>query len=323
MLFLGRKESTPEMNLSHVSLHGGEPSAWAEDLYQPSAVLPETLVTPGRRTCANLQCTATWTAPWRNRRRPLFEDQWGCSGRCMLTLVLAAIRRESASASAYAAAGHHQHRLPLGLLLLEQGWITHPELQRALELQREQGGRIGELLIRECGVEPGIITRGLCMQWSCPVLGTHGFSPRTMALAAPRVLVERLGFLPLRVAGSRMLYVGFEDSLNASAALALEQMTELKVESGLMKTDEYQAARTSLLECEGIELKEESFSETDALAARITAVLEQKQPVASKLVRLHRFYWLRLWLEPGARGRHGMLPQSGEDVLDYVFTMGR
>jgi hypothetical protein len=119
------------------------------------------------------------------------------------------------------------------------------------------------------------------------------------------------------------LYVGFEDRLDASTALALEQMTDLKVESGLVQTEEYAAARRSLLECDGVPASSEMVAETDALAARITAVLEQKQPVASKLVRLHHYYWLRMWLETGARSGSGTLPRDREDVLDYVYTVGK
>jgi hypothetical protein len=54
----------------------------------------------------------------------------------------------------------------------------------------------------------------------------------------------------------------------------------------------------------------------------ITALMEQKQPIASRLVRLHQYYWLRMWLESGALGKVGSLPATGEDVRDYVFAVG-
>jgi hypothetical protein len=154
------------------------------------------------------------------------------------------------------------------------------------------------------------------------MLTANGFTPRTMALVLPRLFVEEFGMLPLRVAGSRILYLGFEDHLDASVAFALEQMTELKVENGLMPTEEFAAARQNLLEYEGVPIKMENVDEPDALAARITAILEQMQPVASKLVRMHRYFWLRLWLERGARGVQGALPRDREDTFDYVFKVG-
>ena len=54
----------------------------------------------------------------------------------------------------------------------------------------------------------------------------------------------------------------------------------------------------------------------------ITAILEQKQPMASRLVRLHQYYWLRMWLESGALGKAGNLPVTSEDVKDHIFTVG-
>jgi hypothetical protein len=192
-----------------------------------------------------------------------------------------------------------------------------------LEAQRESGtGRIGDWLQSECGLEAKYITRGLSMQWNCPVLTTEGFAPEAMALAVPKLFVEKFELLPLRVAGSRILYLGFDDRLDATSAFAVEKMTELKVESGLVEGAQFQAARGRLLEYQGVEMKMETAADEDVLAARMTAILEQKKPIASRLVRLHQYYWMRVWLESAAVGKVGSLPRTGEDVMDYIFTIG-
>ena len=274
-----------------------------------------------QRLCGYAECSSGWTVPWRSRKRPVFEGQWGCSGRCVLALVRAAVQRELGDG--VVGSQPHRHRVPLGLVMLAQGWITHPQLRRALEAQRENGsGRIGDWLVSECGLDAEQITRGLSMQWSCPVLPMKGFAPEAMALVMPRVFVDEFGLLPLRVAGSRILYLAFEDRLDAAAALAIEQMTELKVESGLVDGKEFQPARRQLLEHESVPVKIEVAADSHALSARITAIVEQKQPVASRLVRLHQYYWLRLWLERGAISGVGSLPKNSEDVRDFVFTLG-
>ena len=65
--------------------------------------------------------------------------------------------------------------MPLGLVLLAQGWITHPQLQAALEAQKASGqGRIGDWLQQSCGLPEERVTRGLGVQWSCPVLALDG-----------------------------------------------------------------------------------------------------------------------------------------------------
>jgi hypothetical protein len=332
MPYLNRKSVDPgDDALMRGALGAANGAMWEGDEYRPSdriaglngLRLPLSLAqTQQRRLCSNVECASGWTRPWRNRRRPIFEDQWGCSGRCVLSMVQAAVQRELGDAAEPAAAPH-RHRVPLGLLMLAQGWITHPQLRRALEAQRENGtGRIGDWLQSECGVEPERVTRGLSMQWSCPVLTTEGFSPESMALVAPKLFAEKFGLLPLRVAGSRILYLGFEERLDASAAFAMEKMTDLKVESGLVVGSQLRAARGRMLECDGVKMKVETVADKDVMAARMTAILEQKQPVASRLVRLHQYYWMRIWLESGATGRIGSLPRTGEDVNDYVFMIG-
>jgi hypothetical protein len=333
MPFLGRRAVNSEAD---VLLRGASGTAtgamWDADEYRPSGRItwpdrqgmPASLEqTEQRRICSNVECPGGWTRPWRNRRRPVFEGQWGCSGRCVLAMTRAAILREQGDEADSAVLTPHRHRVPLGLLMLGQGWITHPQLRKALESQRANGtGRIGDWLQSECGVEPEQVTRGLSMQWNCPVLTTEGFSPEAMALVAPRLFVEKFGLLPLRIAASHILYLGFEERLDASAAFAIDRMTDLKIESGLVTGAQFQSARRRLLDCNAVEMKLLTVADKDALAARMTAILEQMQPVSSRLARVHQYYWMRVWLENGALSKTGHLPRTGEDVSDYVFMIG-
>jgi Type II secretion system (T2SS), protein E, N-terminal domain len=310
----------------------GNGVAWQEDEYRPSnqvarlgglGLSPSLEEVQQRRFCGSTGCSSGWTMPWRSRRRPIFEGQWGCSGRCVLAMVQTAVSRELGEAGESAISPPHRHRIPLGLMMLAQGWITQSQLQKALTAQRERGsGRIGEWLKTECGLAPEQIMRGVSMQWGCPVLTTEGFSPESMALVMPKIFVEKLGVLPLRTAGSRILYLGFSEQLDASAAFATEQMTKLKVESGVVDAAQFETARGRLLECDGVDLKLETVEDKDVMAAKITAILEQKRPIGSRLVRLHDNYWLRMWLESGTIGRSGSLPTTREDVMDHVFYIG-
>jgi hypothetical protein len=331
MPYLERKDmNTGSDALMRGALRIANGAMWDGDEYRPSSgstgmSLPSLFAQrqQQRRLCSNVECANGWIRPWRNRRRPIFEGQWGCSGRCVLAMTQSAVQRELGDRTESIRTTPHRHRVPLGLLMLAQGWITHPQLRRALEAQRESGtGRIGDWLQSECGVEAEKVTRGLSMQWSCPVLTTDGFSPHAMVLVAPKLFAEKFGLLPLRVAGSRILYLGFEERLDASAAFAMEKMTGLKIECGLVVGAQFQAARNRMLGCNGVETKLVTVADKDALAARMTAILEHKQPIASRLTRLHQYYWMRIWLESGAFGKTGSLPATGEDVIDYVFMIG-
>ena len=275
------------------------------------------------RICGAYGCGTRWMAPWKNRRRPIFEQEWGCSSRCLTQLVDAAVRREAGEGIRADWHEPHRHRVPLGLVLLAQGWITHPQLQTALQSQRESGhGRIGDWLKQSCGLEEERITRGLGMQWNCPVLTTNGFSPAAMALVMPKRLIVEFGLVPLRIAGSSLLYMAFQDRMNAAIALGVEQMTGLKVESGLLDGKEFETARASVLSAEGVPIEMKLAADRDALTAAIVRALGQRQPLAARMVRVHQYYWLRMWLESGAMSGTGTVPPGPEDVQDYLFQVG-
>ena len=144
-----------------------------------------------------------------------------------------------------------------------------------------------------------------------------------MALAAPRVLVERLGLLPLRMAAERILYLAFEDRMDASAAFAMERMSGLKVESGLVDGTQLKSARERLLRSTFVDATLEQVPDAEAMTMKMAAALCELRPRASRLVRVHQFCWMRMWLERGAmRSWDGGVPTSKEDVVDRIYTIG-
>jgi hypothetical protein len=291
----------------------------------PEWIVPE-MAMPGwgRTECGNPACSMRWLAFLKDRRRPVFEGRWGCCARCLQSLTEAAIRREGGEVETRAEELAYPHRMPLGLILLEEGWITHAQLQHTLEMQRRAGtGRIGSWLIATCGVEPGQVTRALGMQWHCPVLSTEGFDPQAMVLAMPRVLLERTGMVPLRVAG-RGMYVGFEGRLDAVAVLAMERMSGLRVQSGIVVEEQWREARKRLSDWYRAETPVGMVPDVEALSKETAAALSRLQPRASRLVCVHELYWLRMWLETGAMSkREGGIPPAQEDVVDRVYTIRR
>ena len=273
--------------------------------------------------CGNPACLRRWLSLLKDRRRPIFEQRWGCSRRCVEAIAFAALRRESGEGEEIEGANAHRHRVPLGLILLGQGWITQSQLQRALEMQQRAGsGRIGRWLTEECGVATDCVTRGLGMQWGCPVIGIEGFQPEAMVRAAPRLLIETLGMVPLRVVGRRILYLAFADRMDASAAFAMERMSGLKVESGLANAAELRAARDRLCACDFVDARYDQVADLESMAKRMAAAVVKFKPRASRLVRIHEFYWLRMWLEEGSMSSgNGGIPASKEDVADRVYEL--
>lgn len=264
--------------------------------------------------CANPGCRAGWLRLWRSRSVPVFEGGWCCSPECTRAQVEAALRREMGPRPA--AAQMHRHRVPLGLALLERGWIAAEALQRALAAQRQAGGgRIGHWLRRQ-GVAEGLIARALGLQWSCPVFSLESCSPESLAALLPRLFVDAFGALPLRLAAEKILYLGFEDRLDPALALAVERMTGLRVESGVVEESQFRRAHARALEAcyPGVELVE-AASEA-ALAGALARAIERARPAASRLVRVHDCVWLRMGFGPQA----GAVPalNAVRDVIGSV-----
>jgi len=127
--------------------------------------------------------------------------------------------------------------------------------------------------------------------------------------------------VPLRVAGSKLLYVAFEEQMNAAAALGVEMMSGLKVESGLLPGSQLATARAAILAADAVPVEMKQVEDRETLTAGIVRVLEHHQPLATRLVRVHQYYWLRMWLESGAMTGVGNVPSSPEDVKDYLFLV--
>jgi len=278
-----------------------------------------------RPVCAAPGCNALGRF-WKRTGRPMLDGRWACGRACLVKLVEAAVWRELGDSAPADVVLTHRHRVPLGLVLLAQGSITQEQLQRALSVQESAGsGRIGEWLVETCGVDQRDILRALSVQWNCPVLSPTGFDPGKMALVMPKRLRERLGVLPMRVAGGRILYLAAEERLDAAAAFALERMSGLTVESGLLPSEEMIEGTARIGACESVECLEMVVKNSGAVVEAVSSALMQAQPMASRLVRLHEFFWVRMWLERGSldpRGRHGLLPATGEDVVDLLYRFG-
>lgn len=258
---------------------------------------------PARRAawfpiCANPGCRASWLRLSRNRSTPIFEGGWCCSPECTRAQIEAALRRDMGSRLAGPEA--HRHRVPLGLSMLEQRWITADQLRCSLAAQRQAGtGRLGHWLRRQ-GVSEGLIARALGLQWSCPVLSLEVHPPEPLTALLPRLFVDAFGALPLRVAAEKILYLGFEDRLDPGLALAVESMTGLRVESGIVEESGFRRAHARALEARypAVELVE-AVSET-ALAGVMAKAIERAGPAESRLVRVHDCVWLRMVLRPGS-----------------------
>lgn len=263
-------------------------------------------------TCANPECESGWLHLWRSRTTPVFEGGWTCSAECTRERIDAAVARELDGRSNGGVT--HHHRVPLGLVMLEQGWITQAQLRRALDAQKTAGtGRLGDWLIQQDAVAEDRITRALGLQWSCPVLPLEFHDAASLSAVMPRLFVDAFGALPLRVAAGRVVYLGFEEAPDPVLALAVERMTGLRAESGVVQGSRFREAHGRMLEAKfpAVELVE---AVSQAAAGYVLArSVERARPAEARLVRVHDCLWLRMWRRTPGDGL--ARPEAVEDVV--------
>jgi hypothetical protein len=268
------------------------------------------------QTCANPGCGSGWLHLWRSRAAPIFEGGWTCSAACTSARIAAALWRELDGRGS--AEQSHRHRVPLGLVMMEQGWITSGQLRQALDAQKEAGaGRLGHWLVRQQRVSEQLVTRALGLQWSCPVLPMEFHDAEALTPLVPRLFVDAFRALPLRVAAGRLLYLGFEERLDPVLALAIERMTGLRVESGLVQGSQFRSAHTRMLSARFPPVELIEAGSEPATVHALSKAIERAQPVESRLVRAHDCLWLRMWPRPQA----GPLPEANS-VADLICSIG-
>jgi hypothetical protein len=267
------------------------------------------------RSCANPGCGSGWLHLWRDRSAPVFEGGWSCSPACTSVLVASAVRREMEDRSAAPPA--YRHRIPIGLVMLEQGWITQEQLRGALEAQKTAGaGRLGRWLVRSQGVSEKLVARALALQWNCPVLSPEFEGAEFLTPLIPRLFLDAFGVLPMRVAAGKILYLGFEDRLDPVLALAIERMTGLRVEWAVVEESFFRRAHARMLDARfpPVELVEAAGEQ--ALIRTLARTVERLRPAEARLTRVHDCLWLRLWLHQPS----GPVPDA-DAVRDVIASM--
>lgn len=160
------------------------------------------------------------------------QQGWCCSQECFE----AAFERLAAPLLRTLAAPRRPrpHRVPLGLLLLSLGEITSQQLRQALAAQATHGqGRVGDWLVRQGAIKEDTVAAGVALQWArptFPLAQSQGW--RQCRGWAPQAMLDSLQMLPLHFAAQqRLLFVGFTQSVDATALAALAYIFECKTES--------------------------------------------------------------------------------------------
>jgi hypothetical protein len=191
-----------------------------------------------------------------------------------------------------------RHRIPLGLMLFSTGAITQPDLQSALQAQKDSGsGRIGEWLQKSGAVSEAQVTSALAMQWSCPVfpLDSHRRF-LDCAQLIPMPLLESARMVPVHyLPSSKFLYVAFAESIDYTTLYGVEQMLDCRTEPCVASESSLERALEELRQQpRPPEMVVDGVVDADEMAATARSYALQLGADDANIVCCGEYIWTRL-----------------------------
>ena len=118
----------------------------------------------------------------------------------------------------------------LGEILISRGLINAQQLDEALELQKKEGGLIGEVLTRLKYVTEEAIAWALTVQYGFPYLPLSGYEiDKEIITVIPHDFATENGVIGIDKIGS-VLTIAMSNPLNFEAIQELEEKTRCKVQ---------------------------------------------------------------------------------------------
>lgn len=119
---------------------------------------------------------------------------------------------------------------PLGELLIERGVITASQLEEALNVQKQKGGLIGEIIVELGFAEEKDIAYSLSIQYGFPYIPLDNYEINSDVInIIPRQVVEQYCLMPLDKIGSTLM-IAMADPLNFHAVEDIEYLTNCVVQ---------------------------------------------------------------------------------------------
>lgn len=118
----------------------------------------------------------------------------------------------------------------LGELLIESKMITRPNLEHALQVQKEKGGLIGQILVALKYTTEEAIAQALTAQYGFPYLplGNYEIDPVVVKII-PEQVARQFGLIAIDRVGN-ILTIVMSNPLNSQAIEDVEMTTKLSMQ---------------------------------------------------------------------------------------------
>jgi hypothetical protein len=240
------------------------------------------------------------------------HGSWYCTARCFRWAAEQEILRILKPVTEQAA---RLSRIPLGLNLIGQGLLTVEQLKKATDEQKEAGGEIGELLVRQGAVSEKQVTAVRATEWGCPVFTLPKHAIR-IGINLPPSLMRIYSMIPVHYGvRTNLLLVGFVHNVEYGLLYAIEQITGCETKPCFVTPGDFQTQmqqQQKELEQPGLipvrELKCEDIQTAAEIAHTLcTSGLEIEADEAF-LGKCKDYLWARL--------------KNGPQAIDLLFRAG-
>jgi len=133
----------------------------------------------------------------------------------------------------------------IGEILIEEGAIDTDKLEKALKIQKKEGGLIGGILVRQGWVSEENLVTALSKQLSIPFIRLGNYHVNRNALKlVPRGLAEQYLFFPFEQ-DDRRISIAMADPMNPEALEAIKKTLRSRFQVFLATVSEISEAITT------------------------------------------------------------------------------
>jgi hypothetical protein len=232
------------------------------------------------------------------------HGSWYCSAHCFRAAAekeVARLLKPGADQPARVA------RMPLGLDLINHGLLTIEQLKKATDEQKETGGEIGELLVRQGSVSEKQVTAVRAKGWGCAVFAVPKRAV-PIEINLPSTLMQIHSMIPLHyLPGTNLLFAGFVYSIDYGLLYAIEQVTGCKTKPCFVTPSDFQIQMQQREKGEGQavdtsnrELKFERVQTPAEIAGILCSSGLEMEADEAVIERCKAYLWVRLTTGPKA-----------------------
>jgi hypothetical protein len=251
---------------------------------------------PSQARCALGCCTgpqSRWQRLATRATGTFLQDAFYCRPQCLETALVGQLAR----LQGVVPSPLPPNRIPLGLLMVARGKLTHLEVRAALEAQRRAHyGKIGDWIEKLGFATEHEVTTALALQWGCPVASSINLTTTGSPGSIPLPILEAFQMLPLNyVTSSNTLYVACGERVDHAAFYAIEKILDCRTQPCVSSRKDIARQLDSMRQLprpSDVEFGPmNDLAEMASIAASYTARLTPDQV---RLSRVGHFIWLRL-----------------------------